>query len=29
MYESVIDGFTSIADVEEFIALARTCFEAS
>jgi hypothetical protein len=29
MYESTIDGFETMADVEEFIALARTCFEAS
>lgn len=29
MYESAIDGFTTVADVEEFIVLARNCFEAS
>ena len=29
MYESTIDGFETMADVEEFIALACTCFEAS
>ena len=29
MYESTIDGFATMADVEEFIELARECFEAS
>ena len=29
MYESTIEGFATMADVEEFIELARTCFEAS
>lgn len=29
MYESTIDGFATMAEVEEFIELARTCFEAS
>ena len=29
MYESTIEGFATMADVEEFIALARRCFEAS
>ena len=29
MYESTIDGFETMADVEKFIELARTCFEAS
>ena len=29
MYESTIDGFEAMADVEEFIELARQCFEAS
>ena len=29
MYESTIDGFETMADVEEFIELARACFEAS
>ena len=29
MYESMIEGFATMSDVEEFIALARRCFEAS
>lgn len=29
MYESTIDGFATMAEVEEFIELARECFEAS
>ena len=29
MYESTIDGFQTMADVQEFIELARLCFEAS
>jgi hypothetical protein len=29
MYESTIDGFETMADVEAFIALARRCFENS
>ena len=29
MYESTIDGFETMADVEAFIALARRCFETS
>ncbi len=29
MYEFTTDGFATMADVEEFIALARRCFEAS
>ncbi len=29
MYKSTIDGFATMADVEEFIELARKCFEAS
>mgnify|MGYP006281342941 CR=1 FL=1 len=29
MYESKIDGFETMADVEAFVALARRCFETS
>ena len=29
MYESTIDGFRTMADVQEFNELARLCFEAS
>ncbi len=29
MYEATIEGFATMTDVEQFIALARRCFEAS
>ena len=29
IYEAMIDGFQTMADVEDFIGLARACFEAS